>query len=111
MAGLGEFAHPLAIEALVEEDALRVARVEADFVADAIFEDLEMLGHFGPTQMGGRFFLMLVELFPVNGFSGFFQPVVQGDGRRGGFGGDEPVSGILLEEGVGQAISFTIDEA
>ena len=53
---------------LIEEDSLGVSRLERESAFEFVFDPGEILRHFGATDVDRRFFLMLIEAFPVKGF-------------------------------------------
>lgn len=109
MAGLGEFAHPLAIEALVEEDALGVTGREVDVIVDTVLEDGEGFGHFGSSEVMGGGLLVLVEVFPVEGFPEGGELALEGGGEEVVVAsGEEEVVGVALEEKIGKAVASAV---
>ena len=109
VAGLGEVAHALAIVALVEEDALGVAGGEVDAVTDAVFEDGEGFVSCRAGEVMGSGLLVLVEVFPVEGFVESGEFAFEGGSEKVVVtGGKEQVVGVGFEKEVGEAVTGAI---
>ena len=109
VAGLGEVAHPLAIVALVEEDALGVTGGEVDAVANAVFEDGEGVVGGGAGEVVGGGLLVLVEVFPVDCLVEGDEFAFEGGGEEVIVsGGEEQAAGVGFEEEVGEAVTGAV---
>ena len=100
-----------AVVALVEENALRIARLERDFGGLAVFEDQEGLGHFRPREVRRRFFLVLVELLPITGNVLVADPFADLRGEMAVAGRNQPAASVGFKDQAGQSVAAAIDEA
>lgn len=114
MTRFSEFAHTLAVVALVEKDALGVSGGKVDLAADTVFENGEGGCDFwaGEVVRGGL--LVLVEVFPVKSF-GLFGEFDKLAFEAGGeevvvTGGEEESVGVAFEKEIRVAITLAIDE-
>ncbi len=104
-------ADALAVVALVEENALGVAAVEGDFAEHSVLLGEEGFGKWWAAEVLGGIFLLLTELFVVDGAGLGAQPGEEGGGRCGLGGGEEPVVGKGFEVDARHAVACAIDEA
>lgn len=68
LAGFDEGTEGCAVVTLINEDALRISGVKGELAFEPVFESREGFGCFGATDVDGGFFLMLVEVFPIEWF-------------------------------------------
>ena len=109
VAGLGEFAHALAVVALVEEDALGVAGGEVDAVANAVFENGKGFVGGGASEMMGGGLLVLVEVFPVESLVEGGEFAFEGGGEEVVVaGGKEEIVGVGLEKEIRETVTGAV---
>ena len=111
VTGFAPLADALAVVALVEEDALGVAGLEADLEAEAVLADDEGFVLFRAAEVLGGFLFVLIEFLPIDRFAGFVEPGAEGRGDVGGLGGEDPAVGERFEVDSREGIACAVDEA
>ena len=111
MTGLAEFSNAESVVALIEENPLGVAGLEADLVTQSVLADHERFVLRGAGEVGGGLLFVLVELLPVDGFFGLLQPGAKGPGEVVGGGGKEPVVGEGFQIRAGEPVALAVDDA